>query len=120
VAAGDVNGDGAFRANARILGLRSVAIPVHLESLKLNPNGTSATVSLTKAGTGTLVLTGANNAPLPQIVVELDNGTKWTFTRVILENVIVSSATGHNALPMEQISLNYAKVEGPATGFTAR
>ena len=118
VAAGDVNGDGAAQANARLSGLLTGPVPVHVERLTLN--GTSATVSLTKVGPGTLVLSSANNAPLPQLVLELTNGTRWTFYRVVMKDILVSSATARGSSPMQQFSLNYERVEGPATGYSAR
>jgi len=118
VALGDVNGDGATQANARLSGLITGPVPVHVERLTLN--GTSATVSLTKVGPGTLVLSSANNAPLPQVVLELTNGTKWTFFKVVMKDILVSSATTRGSSPMQQFSLNYERVEGPATGFSAR
>jgi len=118
VAAGDVNGDGATQANARLSGLLTGPMPVHVERLTLN--GTSATVSLTKVGPGTLVLSSANNAPLPQVVLELTNGTRWTFYKVVMKDTLVSSATARGSSPMQQFSLNYERVEGPATGYSAR
>jgi len=118
VAAGDVNGDGATQPNARLSGLITGPVPVRVERLTLN--GTSATLSLTKAGPGTLVLSSGNNAPLPQVVLELTNGTRWTFYNVILRDALVSSATARSSSPMQQFRLNYEKVEGPATGYSAR
>ena len=119
VATGDVNGDGATQANARLIGVGASPIPVQLESLTLNPDGTTGTLSLTKVGAGTLTL-AASNTPLPQVVLELSNGTKWTFTRFILANVVVTSATNRSGRPMEQLSLHYEKVVGPAAGYTRR
>ena len=114
VASGDVNGDGAMQPNARLTGLLTGPVPVHLESLHLN--GTGATVSLTKAGPGTLVLSGSS-APLPQLVLELTNGTKWTFYRVVMRDALISSATPQGARPAQQFTMNFEKVEGPATGY---
>jgi type VI protein secretion system component Hcp len=119
VAAGDVNGDGATQANARLIGLRSIPIAVQLESLELNPDGKSGTMSLTKVGAGTLSL-GSTNAAGPQLVLELTNGTRWTFMEYKLENVIVSSATARSTRPVDQFSINFTKVEGPAAGYTRR
>ena len=110
VAVGDVNGDGA--PNARLIGLLTGPVPVHVERLTLN--GTSATVSLTKSGPGTLVLSSANNAPLPQVVLEMNNGAKWTFTRVTFGDLVISSAT------TQQFNMSFTKVEGPPAGFSAR
>lgn len=120
VAVGDVNGDGAAQPNARLTGLMTGPVPVRLEKLTLNPDGTSATVSLTKAGPGTLVLSSSNNTPLPQLVLELTNGTKWTFFKVVMRDALISSATARSARPTEEFTMNFTKVEGPATGFSAR
>jgi type VI protein secretion system component Hcp len=121
VAVGDVNGDGAAaRPNARLIGLPSGPVPVSLQSLKFNPAGSSATMSLTKVGAGTLALAGANATPLPKLELVLSNGQKWTFLEVKLENVFVSSATGQSSIPTDQFSLNFAKVEGSMAGYGAR
>jgi type VI protein secretion system component Hcp len=119
VAMGDIDGDGATQSNARLIGLSSGPVPVRLDSLKLAADGKSATVGLTKVGTGTLVLSSSSHTEVPQLVLEMANGTKWTFTQVIFEDVIISSATGaRSGKPMEAFTMNFAKVEGPATGFT--
>jgi type VI protein secretion system component Hcp len=120
VAAGDVNGDGAHEANARISGLKQAPVSVRLENLKFSPGGKSATMTLTKVGAGTLALASTNSTPLPQVVLELSNGTKWTFLEVTLTDLLISSATGGGSHATEQYTLNFARVEGPASGFAAR
>lgn len=89
--------------NARLTGLSTGPIPIHLERLKVDPNGTSASMSLAKVGTGTLTLSGSNT-PLPQVVIERTDGSKWTFTDVRISNVARSGA-------MTELSLNFTKVE---------
>jgi type VI protein secretion system component Hcp len=117
VALGDLTGDGATQSNARLIGLNSGPVPVRLDSLKLAADGKSATVGLTKVGTGTLTLSSANNTD--QLVLEMTNGTKWTFTKVTFGDLVISSATpGRGAKPIEPFTLNFAKVEGPVAGFT--
>jgi len=122
VAAGDVSGDGATQPNARLIGLGAAPIPIRLERLKLNPNGTSATMSLTKIGPGTLTLTATSpTSMLPKVVLELTNGTKWTFSQVTFTYTVNNtSSADSDSLPTETISMNYAKAEGPAAGYTAR
>jgi len=120
VGAGDVNGDGATQPNARLIGLGASPIPIRLERLKLNPNGTSATMSLTKIGPGTLTLTATSPTALPKVVLELTNGTKWTFDGLTFSPIGTRSATGGDDLPIETITMNFGKAEGPAAGYNAR
>jgi type VI protein secretion system component Hcp len=118
VAAGDVNARSSVQPNGRLIGLPSGPLPVHVESLTLN--GTGATLKLTKMGAGTLVLSGANAAPLPKLELVLTNGPKWTFYKITMTDLIVSSATGQSAPPTDQFSLNFATMEGPPSGYPAR
>jgi hypothetical protein len=110
-------GGGAFTPNAKLIGATSAPVAVQVESLTLN--GTGATLTLVKQGTGRLEL--ATQQTLPSFVVELATGEKWTFYEVKLENVLISSATGRAAgdRPTESMSLNFTKVDGPRTGFQA-
>jgi type VI secretion system secreted protein Hcp len=118
VAAGDVNNASTAQPNARLIGLPSGPVPVNVETLTLN--GTGATLALTKVGTGTLTLSGANSAPLPKLELELTSGPKWTFYQVEIKGIMISSATGARSKPMDQFSLNFAKVEGPVAGYPSR
>lgn len=122
VASGDVNGDSfpefhggifvgaATQSNARLIGLSTGAVPIHLESLKRNPGGRSASVSLAKVGPGTLILSGSA-PPLPQVVLELTNGSQWTFTGVTFSNIVSSGAT-------VRMSLNFTKITFKDTPMT--
>jgi hypothetical protein len=118
VAAGDVNARSNVKPNGRLIGLPSGPVPVHVESLTLN--GAGATLKLTKVGAGTLILSGANAAPLPKLELVLADGPKWTFYKVTMKEVLVSSATARSSVPTDQFSLNFATMEGPASGYAGR
>jgi type VI protein secretion system component Hcp len=117
VAVGDVN-DGAVRPNARLIGLSTGPVDGVLQNLRIDPATNSATMSFTKAGTGTLILSGASTAPLPQLVLELTSGEKWTFLEVKMTNILISGATGQR--PADQFLLNFTKIQGSTAGYPAR
>ncbi|MEO8379083.1 MAG: hypothetical protein ABI779_05420 [Acidobacteriota bacterium] len=121
VAMGDLNASANVQPNARLIGLPTGPVPVHLESLTLNPDGTSGTMGITKLGSGRLNLGSASATPLPKLELELTNGTKWTFLKIKLTDILISGATGQTSgKPMEQFSLNFFKVEGPVAGYPTR
>jgi hypothetical protein len=111
-------GGGTFVANAKLIGAVATPVAIQLESLTIN--GTGAKMTFARELAGTLIL--PNHQKLPTLVVEMSNGQKWTFYEVVMEDVLISSATPQpkSSRPMDSFSINFSKVEGPSTGFQTR
>jgi type VI protein secretion system component Hcp len=104
--------------NARIVGLSTAPVAVHLESLTLS--GTDGTMVLAKSGQGHLILPTSSKEPLPSLVVELTNGTKWEFLRVRLQDSMVSGIAGGAAKASDTFKLSFESVRGPVAGYPLR
>jgi type VI protein secretion system component Hcp len=111
-------GGGSLATNVKLIGAGATPVAIQLESLTIN--GTGARVAFAKELTGTLIL--SSHQKLPTLVVEMSNGQKWTFYEVVMEDVLISSATNDpkGSRPTDSFSINFSRVEGPATGFQAR
>jgi len=116
VASGDLTGDSA-QPNARLVGLPGGPLDIRLGSLKVDAARSSAVVSLGKLGR--VEVLPAPGTSLPELAIELTDGTTWRFYEVKLQDVLVSgysvSASGGT-----QLTLNFTKIVGPASGYPLR
>jgi type VI protein secretion system component Hcp len=111
-------GGGSFAAKAKVIGLGTAPVAVQLERLTID--GNKATLVFARELPG--ALKAAAQQKLPSLVVELSDGQKWTFYEVTLEEVMISSATAQtgSSRPMESLSLNFIRIDGRVSGFSAR